>query len=564
MKNPFEDLKALVAKVLPSKKLPIVDGKLVLSAEDKAAIDAEFSKDGGSDFLAKFESAINAELALININTEAKITEATETAKAEAKAEAQAEAQKVIDGIIAESKKSIEGITAEFTKKMETQASEYTSKIETLASSREEDITATEKPEANAGAKTVYAINRSAKHNVIAEAYVKNNNGPYLEAADATIDVADLKTEFGVIATKDKDFIIKKLTQPTETEKYMTTKLADDEWRATQALISTVVQQFSPKFTPLGQTKVTPLTIKNYRHKINVSIIPSEVVASWLGYMYDTDLTPSQMPISKYIIDNLIVPKIDEDREMYLVAKGEFEALGTVTTGAAGQATGKSMDGFITILRKEYENADTKVNFVALGVLTNSNIVDKIDAFVDGLDELYQTKEMNIFQSVKVKKMYKRKYQELYPTTKAGDKTDDMVNFSNQTLVALPSMSGLNSFFTTPKDNFIRLRNKNSGTTKLWMQEVDYEVKVFAEWYEGVGFAIAEAVTAYIDPIWLTNKYAVENNASALLIKHLTDAGCANVNAGKLAGYKTAIAAESGIADLAALQAIVTTVNAAV
>jgi len=40
--------------------------------------------------------------------------------------------------------------------------------------------------------------------------------------------------------------------------------------------------------------------------------------------------------------------------------------------------------------------------------------------------------------------------------------------------------------------------HKNNGASKIHMQTVDYDVKVFAEWWEGVGFAIAEAVFAYV------------------------------------------------------------------
>jgi len=106
--------------------------------------------------------------------------------------------------------------------------------------------------------------------------------------------------------------------------KYMTTKVAITEWRASRALIDSVVQQFSSKWTPLGASDFTPLTIKNYRHKINVPITPDEINDSWLSHLYDESLTPEQMPITKFIVNELIIPKVAEDREMLLIANGVF------------------------------------------------------------------------------------------------------------------------------------------------------------------------------------------------------------------------------------------------
>lgn len=59
----------------------------------------------------------------------------------------------------------------------------------------------------------------------------------------------------------------------------------------------------------------------------------------------------------------------------------------------------------------------------------------------------------------------------------------------------------------------------------------------------------------------LVNGYAVASDAADLTIATLTATGAQNVIAAQLGGYKTAIAAETGIANLAALQAIIDTVN---
>jgi len=124
-------------------------------------------------------------------------------------------------------------------------------------------------------------------------------------------------------------------------------------------------------------------------------------------------------------------------------------------------------------------------------------------------------------------------------------------------------MAGFNHFFTTPKDNFIRLGHKNKAASKIWLQAVDYDVKVFAEWWESVGFAIQEAIFVCIDALQVIDAYAKASDASKLRLYMLSDAGCTGALLAKLDAYKAAIAAQSAIASLAALQSIIDSVNAA-
>lgn len=540
----FDKIKSTVMTILGIEAFNMKDGKVLFSDEDKAQLKAQF----GDDFIQKFSATLEKELADTSAQDQA------------------ASMKKLMESMKAENARQIEAnkvaMQKELAEKLAAKAAEYNAKIAKLSGDAEPD----QKPEENTegGKKVDFKINAKHRHNVYAKAMMGGGLDAEVMMAGDTIDVDDLKTEFGTfISQKDKP-ILKALTQPTETMKHMTTKVAITEWRASRALIDSVVQQFSSKWTPLGASDFTPMTIKNYRHKINVPITPDEINDSWLSHLYDESLTPEQMPITKYIINELILPKVEEDRELKLIANGVYtEFGGAPATGDAGQATGLSMEGFMTQLVKLYETkASNNVNFIAVGPITTSNIVDKVESFVDSLDPLYARKSMNIFCGDTFYKGYKRAYRDLFPTTKNDDKSD-MVDYSLQKLQPLPSMAGYGHFFTTPKENFVRLIHKNQGANKIWMQAADYDVKVFAEWWEGVGFAIQEAIYVYIDALHVISDYAVASDASKLQTYMLTDAGCTDVNADNLADYKTAIAAENSIASLAALQTIVDTVNAA-
>lgn len=104
----------------------------------------------------------------------------------------------------------------------------------------------------------------------------------YLDAAfkgaaysgNSTIETTELQKEFGKYVSSERLEILKGLMGATESTKYMSTIVTDKtEVRAQQAAIDSVLQQFVPKWTPKGKSKFTPLTIKNYKCKINVPIL---------------------------------------------------------------------------------------------------------------------------------------------------------------------------------------------------------------------------------------------------------------------------------------------------
>lgn len=528
-------------------KLSTKEGKLELSQEQRDLVSSAFES-MGEDFMEKFESSfIAAQQAIEHADSEEKI-------RTDAEKNAETKYNDLLEAAKKDFNTKLESITTKMT-------DDFNQKLKALGDlPTKEKVETIEKEVMENAGKKVYKIEATHMHNDIAMKMLTGMSYP----TATTIDTAALKAEFGAIVTQDKDFIMKKLVQPTVSEKYMTTKMSGEIWAASEASVTSVVQQFSNKYTPLGAGKVTPIKIYNRHHKINISFVPSEILGTWVASMYDSGLSPKDMPITKFMID-LVLEKAAEDRELILIGKGEYVELNqlNINTNDPGQATGGSMDGFMTILRKEYENANTKVNFINLGILSDTNVVDKFKDFIKGIkNSIFKGKPTNVFVSEDLYGMYKNRYQELFPATKNIDSNDDKLNFTQKTLAQLPSMAGLTSFFTTTKENFIRLIDKNVGSSNVSLQEVDYEVKIFAEWWEAVGFAVAEMIWAYIDPLWVLDGYAKKNDASKLLVKMLIDAGCTGVNANKLAAYKTAIAAADEITSLTQLQGIVTAANA--
>lgn len=371
--------------------------------------------------------------------------------------------------------------------------------VETLSKEPEKELKS-EKPTGGRDDKKVFARNMNYIHNKVMDNYISGDG--MMALAATTIDTDELRTEFGKYVNDVRNEIIHQLFGQITCTQYMTTKMTEfTEYRAAQDVITTVIQQFTSFWTPKGSTTFTPIVIKNMKHKINLPIKPAEVMTELLGYMYDEGMQPKDMPIVKYIINVLLKPKVDEEREE-LMATGVFEEFspeGGLRDGVAGQESGKSMDGYCTILKKEKAKEDTKVNFLLDGVqITSANIIEKFEAAVDSISAKFKKKAMCMHIDPDLVTMYNRAYQEKFKNALNADTGRQRIDFSKITFAPIDGMIGTGMFFITPKENFIHLLSKNRGLNNVFIQAENYDVKVFAEWWEAVGFAIAEAVFAYV------------------------------------------------------------------
>lgn len=487
------------------------EGKAILTEKDKEALKSAFTP----AFIEKFEQGLD---------TEKELREQDEAAKAtidQLKADNDA-SLKEMEAKVNEAKTKADELAA-IKARLETDKKALQETVDALSEMPGNDDGQVVKLDAYGGRKADawYGVKPNAKHfhTQMAREYLQGNTGKAMGASSSsfglastpgmsgnTVNVDELYEEFGTYLSQAniRLDILQKLTFKTESQNYMTTKQAITEWRATTGAITSVVQQFVAKWTPLASSTFTPITIKNRHHKVNLPITPDDINDSWLSYLYDEGVTPDQMPVTRYIIEQMLRPKIEEDIEMLLIATGKYEELGAVTEGQAGQATGKSMDGYVTILKDKKAAGTSNVNFFApTSAIDDNSIVEVLEEYVDWLENeapLYAKKGMNIFIDPVLYKKYKRRYRELYPTTKNEDAGKDSPDFSNLPLIPLEAMRGSGTFFSTPKENFIRLVHKNAagGETKLFLQVENYTVKVFAEFWLGVGFALEELVFAYV------------------------------------------------------------------
>jgi len=334
--------------------------------------------------------------------------------------------------------------------------------------------------------------------------FIKTGVMQQVEAS--TIDVADLATEFGTYLSQNRNNleIVTTLFQGFSSASMFTSAMATTEWRAMQALISSVSQQFTNKWTPSGSMKARPLAIRNRRHKINYPIIPSEVLESYAMYMYDESLAIDQMPITKFIWNNLIYPQLMQDIETRMIFKGKFLDVGVVAEGDAGAAPEDSMDGMETII-VDGKDGSKNINYFPDGnafnflTATDDQILAHVADFVAWIAPLFRSQAMEISCSPEFWRRYRVAYKNKWGAgSSKSDETNfgnNVIDFSMQTLVPRAGMYNSPILFAAPKANTIKLRHKNEVPRVINdVQKRDYEVRLFGEYWLGAGFAFGEGV----------------------------------------------------------------------
>ena len=460
---------AVMAGALGLKALEIKEGKLDISDEQRAKLESIY----GSEILREIESA------------------ASEGKSAETLLENLANLTKAKDAEIAQLKEEKSRLQAD---------------VKTLSQQPEPQPQAQKPAALAAGTAKKFDLNAGALHNKLAAQALAGGFAPAMAtAATATLDTSDLRTEFGAVmpANTRIEILAKRIYNGFDDAKYFRKITSNTNYKATSALMTEVSQQFTPAWTPKGSAKFTPIEIVYRRHKINVKLKATDILESWLQYLYEQGKTPAEMPIVKYIIENHVLPKVTDDITLAMVAKGSFvdHNDGSVADGDAGFAAKDSMDGIETILVNGKSDSSCKMNFFKNALdyttLTAAELLAYVDSFVDAISPLF-SRIFNVYCSPEFLTAYRRADFEVNGKYTNAE-SDGKIRFTSFNLVALKSMYGSKILFATPADNMVMLVDYAKAESCINMIQVEnYDVKIFGEYSLSVGFLIAEAVYAAI------------------------------------------------------------------
>lgn len=314
------------------------------------------------------------------------------------------------------------------------------------------------------------------------------------------MDVSEIVTAFGAYYLKgsqNEKRILGMLSQGLVTPSFCTPVKTDDTvFQLSRLTMGDIVQGFQKAFTPKNAAAFKPNELRLYQLKVDEEITPDDIEATWLGFLASASVSREDWPLIKFLIEHPeqgIIAAINRDLETKEYGHGVYVE---PTPGTAG-ITGKSMNGLIHLLQAGV-NANT-INHVDVGGALDANkIFDQVELFVDGISEEYQLVNMNVFMSPKWAKLYHRdkRAQGFYSFASETEvnKLSGKVDFTPQSVVGLPCLTGSNVIFATPKANLIHLTKKGTNKTKFKIEEYHRVVSILADWWEGLGFGMDAAV----------------------------------------------------------------------
>jgi hypothetical protein len=312
----------------------------------------------------------------------------------------------------------------------------------------------------------------------------KNVAAGSLLMALPTIDISEIITEFGNYyragSQAVKDLRVK-LMQPLETEAFFTPRLTTStRIELGNASITRVLQAYQKNFTPIGDTKFTPQIIDLDHIKIDVSIVPHDVMESWLGYLAENGLKPQDCPLVKYWLEMLVIPKSREDLELFEIFHGKKGAIVVDTPSPQGE----TMNG----IKEKLKGAGIQV--VAMGAVPSDPVlfVEYVETYFASIPEIIRNNikriAMNKTLELRFKQGKRKKYNQYYAQDTDLLKLADF----DASVVGLASHVGHNVIWSTVEDNKI-IGNKNpQNATVFNIQPFDRQVKGLTDFHKGVGF----------------------------------------------------------------------------
>jgi hypothetical protein len=315
-----------------------------------------------------------------------------------------------------------------------------------------------------------------------------------------SITTTNIVQEYGayyIDAGQNKKRILSLLSQGSEIVSFATPIKTDDTiFRLANASFRSLVQPFQKAFTQKGGVEIVPNEIRQFRFKIDDEFMPDELYATWLGFLTERKVDRKEWPFVKWLLEVYYKQQIDRDMELNEYYKGIYAA---PASGVAG-IDGTCMNGVQFLLKAGVQN-DT-INSVNIGALNETTIFDQVEAFTDQISEVYQGIKMNVFMSRQWYKKYlqDKRAQGFYQRMSDKD-VDAGIDFTPLNVVPLASMVNSDDIFCTPKENFLHVAPATVTKNNFKLEEAKRSVAVMADWSEGLGFGINQAVWTNIQKV---------------------------------------------------------------
>lgn len=302
----------------------------------------------------------------------------------------------------------------------------------------------------------------------------------------ATMNIEDVQKELNEYISNNKEIVSAGVySDAIQLNPYCKTITAvKGKFPSFHKVMGHVVQGFKAEWQKLGEAEFKHKMLQNFRQKVNFEIIPDEVLNTWLAELYVEGKTAEEQPISKHIMDDLMI-KVTDDLDD-LSQSAVYDAL-----NSDGQY-GNSLNGIEQQRVAALANTDHPAFKIPLDAIVPSNVLDVFKAFEKGLPSKMRKKIKRIFVSENIAMEYADQYEQAYGTnvnyTEAGNIKTPRLKFEIVGLSGVPD----DFFVATVEGNLARLIDVFDKPQVTDIQKQDYVLKIFMDWFLGYDFLINE------------------------------------------------------------------------
>lgn len=303
-----------------------------------------------------------------------------------------------------------------------------------------------------------------------------------------SLDITQLNTALGDYCRDNDQDLIRKMYLKLPFDRYNVLDNVTDETPLPRMEVSGVVRPSQPQnfISGTNNVKFTTRMMKARGAEINVRLIPKEAINSYLGKFLKKGTDPYDMPFISAIMEDILASAAHEITKL-AIWKGIYNPNGTSAADVC--------DGFLKVITDEVANGNISVangNMVNTGVITPTNVIDKLELVGDGIAEEWQSEELYMYVSPLIFKWYKRAYRAIYCASQdyAGMERTGMIQLDGENvyLVREIGLAGSQRIVCTPKENaYIGVDSVSDyGTLRTELQE--RQIKLMGDAKLGTNF----------------------------------------------------------------------------
>lgn len=301
--------------------------------------------------------------------------------------------------------------------------------------------------------------------------------------ARAGFDISAINAQLGAYMRRYEQVIQTRMFQGIELEKYMR-KVGNvsDEYSVQSSSVTEILQGYQCEYTPKGETSFDA-RINKVRHiKLDYDLTCiDEIYQSWLAFLAQEGVARDKWPFVKFIVQKNILPKIKEE-----IAFNSYNGAYVAPTAGTAGASVATVDGLGTIVANEITGGG--ITPVPTGAITPTNIVDKVEGFVDSLPSLYRGIKTPILMSETNARNYWRDYRNNFGGNANYDgKSNLMVDATSKTIIGIPEMNGSDRFIHTTKDNLLCMYDKIYTPNTLRTELEKRQIHIMGDFKRGYG-----------------------------------------------------------------------------